>query len=611
MNSRIRLGANPQEGSRCRFEVWAPLASRAAVHIVAPRERVLPLEKKDRGYFRAVLEGVGPGDLYFYSIEGGITRPDPASRFQPQGVHGPSQVVSPHFPWDDQSWMGLPLRDYVIYELHVGTFSSEGTFEAIVPHLDELCDLGITAVELMPVGQFPGSRNWGYDGAYPFAVQNTYGGPDGLRRLVNACHQKGLAVILDVVYNHLGPEGNYLGDFGPYFTDRYHTGWGRALNFDGPDSDEVRRFFIENALYWIGLYHIDALRLDALHAIVDPSPYPFVAELAEVVHDEAERLHRRVYLVAESDRNDARLLRPRELGGFALDAHWNDDFHHALHTLLTGEQTGYYEDFGRLEHLAKAFREGFVYSGEYSPYRRRRHGSSSRGIAPHHFVVFAQNHDQVGNRLAGERLSRLVSFEILQLAAGATLLSPAIPLLFMGEEYGETAPFQYFVDHSDPELIKAVRRGRAEDFAVFRWMGEVPDPQDEATFLRSKLDPGLRREGKHQLLRKFYRALLQLRRRVIVGSRVLNDIHSEKDRTLFLHLGGGKRETAVVFGFGRRPVTIILPWPSGRWDKLLDSAESHWGGAGSQAPAAVCGPDEVGWELSPQSFAVFARQEET
>jgi maltooligosyltrehalose trehalohydrolase len=385
------------------------------VRIVAPPERIVPLEKEDRGYHQGIIEDVEPGSLYVYRLDEGKQCPDPASRSQPQGVHGPSQVVDPHFPWEDRHWFGLPLEDYIIYELHVGSFTPEGTFEAIMSHLEELKDLGVTAVELMPVAQFPGSRNWGYDGVFPFAVQHSYGGPEGLRRLVDACHQHGLAVVLDVVYNHLGPEGNYLANFGPYFTQRYRTPWGAAINFDGPHSDEVKWFFIENALYWITEFHIDALRLDALHAILDLSAQPFLEELATAVHDEAERRGRRVYLIAESDLNDTKLIRSRELGGYGLDGQWNDDFHHALHTLLTGESSGYYQDFGKVGDLAKAFTEGYVYSGQYSAYRRRQHGNSSKLLPAPKFVVCAQNHDQVGNRMFGERLTQMVSFDALKL----------------------------------------------------------------------------------------------------------------------------------------------------------------------------------------------------
>ena len=551
MIDTVKLGATLIGDSRCEFLVWAPLADAVDVQTVAPRERRLALVKEDRGYFGGIFEGVGSGTLYFYVMDGSRNRPDPASRFQPQGVHGPSQVIDSHFPWEDRSWSGPHLRDYIIYVLHTGVFTPEGTFDAVIDRLDGLVELGITAVELMPLGQFPGGRNWGYDGAYPFAVQNTYGGPDGLKRLVNACHQKGLAVVLDVVYNHLGPEGNYLGDFGPYFTERYRTPWGAALNFDGPDSDEVRRYFIENALYWVAECHIDALWLDALHAIMDQSPYPFLAELAEAVHGEAERHNRHIYLIAESDLNDARLLRPRELGGCDLDAHWNDDFHHALHTVITGEKTGYYQDFGQLGQLAKAFREGFIYSGEYSVYRRRRHGSSSSDITPHRFVAFAQNHDQVGNRFLGERLSRLVSFESLKLAAGAVILSPFIPLLFMGEEYGETAPFQYFVSHSDADLIEAVREGRMEEFAAFGRVDDPPDPQAEKTFQRSKLEHGLKLEGDHKVLLRFYRELLRVRKMFTSSNSVKDVLSYEMEKVLLILFSVGGRGALTLLHFNR------------------------------------------------------------
>lgn len=434
------LGAASLGDGRCRFTVWAPAAEKVEVRLLTPRPRVATLDRGGQGYHHGVLEGVERGSLYVYRLDGGPERADPASRSQPQGVHGPSEVVDPQFPWEDVSWVGPRLQDYILYELHVGTFTREGTFDAIIPHLTDLRELGVTAIELMPVAQFPGTRNWGYDGVFPFAVQDSYGGPAGLKRLVNACHREGLAVVLDVVYNHLGPEGNTLGDFGPYFSERYRSPWGPALNFDGPGSDEVRRFFIENALAWITDYHVDALRLDALHAILDLSAYPFLAELAAAVRERAARLHRRVYLIAESDLNDPKLVRPPEVGGYGLDAQWNDDFHHALHALLTGERTGYYEDFGTVAHLARAFTEGYVYTGQYSVYRRRRHGVPARALPAHAFAVFAQNHDQVGNRMRGERLSALVPFEALKLAAAVVLLSPYLPLLFMGEEYGETAP---------------------------------------------------------------------------------------------------------------------------------------------------------------------------
>ena len=440
MNKGISLGASYLGERQCRFRVWAPFVSKVELHLLSPNEQIVPMGKDQRGYHEAVVKQLEPGALYRYRLDGDKERPDPASRYQPDGVHGPSQVVDPHFCWSEAHWAGLPLKEYVLYELHVGTFTPDGTFSAIIPHLDQLKDLGITAVELMPVAQFPGDRNWGYDGVYPFAVQNSYGGPGGLKLLVDACHQRGLAVVMDVVYNHLGPEGNYLADFGPYFTDSYKTPWGPAVNYDGPYSDDVRRFFIENALHWLIDFRIDALRIDAVHGIFDSSAQPFLEELALTVQEHTERLNRQIYLIAESDLNDSRLVRSRKLGGYGLDAQWNDDFHHALHTLLTSERSGYYEDFGLCRDLATAFRDGFVYSGKYSRYRKRRHGNDARVIASHRLVVFSQNHDQVGNRMRGDRLSALVSFESLKLAAGVVILSPFIPLFFMGEEYQVKPP---------------------------------------------------------------------------------------------------------------------------------------------------------------------------
>jgi maltooligosyltrehalose trehalohydrolase len=613
MKSPASLGATCLGEGRGRFLVWAPLAERLEVHLVSPREALLPLHKDHRGYFAGVVAGVEPGALYFYRLNGWQNLPDPASRFQPQGVHGPSQVMDPGFPWEDGHWCGVALRDYVIYELHVGTFTPAGTFEAVIPCLDELQDLGITALELMPVAQFPGERNWGYDGVYPYAVQNSYGGPEGLKRLVNACHQRGLAVVLDVVYNHLGPEGNYLAGYGPYFTQRYCTPWGPALNFDGPDSDAVRRFFIDNALFWGSEYHIDALRLDALHAIVDLSPHPFLAELAESVRRAREGWPRKFYLMAESDLNDVRLLRSPDLGGVGLEAHWNEDFHHALHTLLTQEQSGYYQDFGSLEQLARAWREGFIYAGQYSPYRRRRHGSSCREIAPERLVVFAQNHDQVGNRPGGERLSRLVSFEALKLAAGVVLLSPFLPLLFMGEEYGEVAPFGYFVSHSDPALIEAVRQGRQAEFAAFARLGEPPDPQHEQTFLAAKLDRHLRQAGKHKFLLEFYREVLRLRQELSLLTdlgRQEREVQAyEKEKALVVILTGEMAQAAAVFNFGKAPLDLPLPWPAGGWRKRLDSADEPWGGPGSQAPPVMQSGGGAGLRLSPLSLMVYLRQD--
>jgi maltooligosyltrehalose trehalohydrolase len=612
LNQDLSLGATYLEEGRCHFRVWAPLLQKVELEILSPRERNIPLNKEEWGYHDVIAEDVNPGDKYLYRLDGQKARPDPASRFQPEGVHGPSEVVDYRFGWEDDHWAGLPLHDYLMYELHVGTFTAKGTFEAIITHVDELKDLGITAVELMPVAQFPGNRNWGYDGVYPFAVQNSYGGPEGLKRLVNACHEKNLAVVLDVVYNHLGPEGNYLGDFGPYFTDRYKSLWGSTINFDGPHSDAVRRFFIENALYWVREFHVDALRIDAVHGILDFSAHPFLEELTSGVHDEAERLNRRVHLIAESALNDTRLIRSRESRGYGIDAHWNDDFHHSLHTLLTGERLGYYQDFGRLGDLAKAFREGFVYSGQYSSYHRRRHGNSSRDISAHRFVVFAQNHDQVGNRMQGDRLSHLVCLERIKLAAGVILLSPFIPLLFMGEEYGETAPFPYFISHSDPNLIKAVWRGRQEEFAAFGWTDEPPDPQDDETFLRAKLNHHLRRKGHHRIILELHRKLLQIRKEIFALAHLSKEdmdvLEYEREKVLVIRRWSSTDEAVTVFQFGEASATISIPLPEGRWTKRLDSADKQWAGPGSQVPDEIISEAEIALYLSPYTFILFLRE---
>jgi maltooligosyltrehalose trehalohydrolase len=608
----MELGATPLGDGRCRFLVYAPNTERVEVRLISPQEGTVLLARDQYGYHRGVSEEAPPGALYLYRLDGDKERPDPASRFQPRGVHGPSQVVDRNsFSWGDGEWTGIPLGSYILYELHVGTFTKEGTFDAVISRLDDLRDLGVTAIEVMPVAQFPGRRNWGYDGVYPFAVQDSYGGPEGLKKLVNACHRREMAVVLDVVYNHLGPEGNYLGDFAPYFTDRYRTPWGSAVNYDGPHSDEVRRYFIENALCWLTEYRVDALRLDAIHGIKDASAYPFLSELADTVRALVERTGRKMYLIPESDLNDARVITPKEQGGYGLSAQWNDDFHHSLHTLLTGEKDGYYGDFGSLDHLARAYAEGFVYSGHYSRFRRRRHGNSSRHIAARQLVAFSQNHDQVGNRMRAERTANLVSFEALKLAAGAVLLSPFLPLLFMGEEYGETAPFFYFISHSDGNLIEAVRKGRKEEFAAFGWEGKIPDPQDEATFESSRIDHRLAGEGHHKILLEFYRELILLRKDHPVLSRLSKEDMEvtafEKEKVLFLRRWRRMGQTAAFLHFGSAPVSLAPPLPPGRWDRLMDSSERRWGGAGSTASKTLSSHGRVTLSLAPESFILFSR----
>jgi len=608
----MRIGANYLGGGRCEFTVWAPFLNKVDLKIISPEKKVFSLQKDKKGYWKTVGEEVFPGSLYLYSLNGERDRPDPASHFQPQGVHGASQVVDHNsFNWEDKSWKGIELSEMIVYELHVGTFTSEGTFEAVIPRLDEIKDVGINAIEIMPISQFSGERNWGYDGVYPFAVQSSYGGPEGLKRLVNECHKEEIAVILDVVYNHLGPEGNYFWEFGAYFTDRYRTPWGQAVNLDDAYSDEVRNFFIENALHWFGHYHIDALRIDAIHAIFDMSARPFLQELAEIVEEFSKQQNRKFYLIVESDLNNSKVIRPRELGGYGIDAQWCDDFHHSLHTLLTGENQGYYIDFGSIEHLVRSLKEGYVYSGQYSEYRKRSHGNSSKDRPAGQFIVCSQNHDQIGNRMLGERLSSLVSFESLKLVAGAVLLSPYIPLLFMGEEYGENAPFLYFVSHSDPDLIEAVKKGRKEEFKAFSWRGEPPDPQSTETFLRSKIGWEKRYQGKHKVLLDFYKNLLGLRRTIPALSNLDNkslDVRGLEDkRVLLMRRCKDDNSVLFIFNFNNIDIKLTIPLTAEVWKKILDTSEKIWSGPGTLLPERIPQGKEV--TVRGQSLALYMREE--
>ena len=573
---RQRIGPNRLPDGSWEFLLWAPHAHSVRLQL-RPDDALINMEPLPKGYFRANLAEVEDGAQYLYRLDDQRSLPDPASRFQPEGVHGASQIVNTaSFRWTDQDWKGIPLETSIFYELHVGTCTHQGTFDALIPHLAYLADLGITTIELMPIAQFPGGRNWGYDGVYPFAPQNSYGGPAALHRLVDSAHAHGLAVALDVVCNHLGPEGNYLSAFGPYFTDRYRTPWGQAINFDGPGSDDVRRFFIENVLYWLEDYHVDALRLDAVHGIFDFSARHFLAELKSSVAQLSSRLGRPLHLIAESDMNDARLLHDSKHDGYGLDAQWSDDFHHSVHRLLTKEDRGYYADFAGITPLAATLNEGWYFSGQYSHFRQRRHGNSPHGLAASKFVVFTQNHDQVGNRAFGERLTGLVDFESLKLAAGINLLSPFVPLLFMGEEYGETAPFQYFTSHGDAELVEAVRRGRREEFAHFGWEQDVPDPQDELTYQRSHLHLSLKETGKHHTLSRFYQQLIQVRREFNLGSAASHTARELGDHALLLLFNLSPKRLAILFNFAQHPITVDAPGLDGSWAARLNSASGCW-----------------------------------
>ena len=619
MTWQLRRGATLYpDGSVC-FSVWAPRVRSMTVRVVFPDCHTAPMERHADGLHTVTLAGLQPGSRYFYLLDAERARPDPVSRFQPAGVHGPSELVDPHaFAWTDQEWRGLPLTELLIYELHPGTFTADGTFTAIIPYLDYLKNgLGITAIELMPVAEFPGRRNWGYDGTHPYAPHSAYGGPQGLKTLVNACHEKGLAVVLDVVYNHLGPEGNYLGEYGPYFTDRYQTPWGQAVNYDGEDGGEVRRYFIDNALYWVTEYHIDALRLDAVHSIFDANPTHILQELGEAVHTQAAVLDRTVLLIAESNLNDNRVITDIQEGGWGLDAQWSDDFHHSLHTLLTGEQNGYYQDFGRLADLATAITDGFVYQGQESLFRKRPHGTVSRHLPGERFVVCSQNHDQVGNRAHGERLSTLVPFAALKLAAGLLLCAPNIPLLFMGEEYGETAPFLYFTSHTDPALAQAVRAGRRREFAQFAWGQEVPDPQDPQTVHRSVLKHRLREQDPHRALLRFYCDVIALRKRS-PALRNCSKEHLEvktlpEQKVLLIQRWQPQDEEILLFAScASESVTLVPPLPPGRWQKVLDAEAEHYGGLGQDGlPAVLRADQKSSVKLAPFTFALYRRTSES
>jgi len=500
------------------FEVWAPYAAELDVQIGSKK---YPLNKAGSGWWRAQVEEAGPGTDYMFSVDKGRPVPDPKSAYQPEGIDGPSRLVDHDaFRWSDRNWQAKPLGSAIVYELHIGTFTPEGKFRSAIEKLDYLADLGVTHIEIMPVNEFSGEWGWGYDGVDLYAPHHAYGVPDDLKALVDACHGKGLAVLLDVVYNHFGPLGNYLARFGPYFTDAYRTPWGSAVNLDHRGSREVRRFFLDNALMWLRDYHFDGLRLDAVHAFVDRSAVHLLESLSTEVDALSSQLGRYLALIAESDLNDPRVVTGRESGGFGIDAQWSDDFHHSLHSILTGERNGYYEDFGPYEQLAKALKRVFVFDGIYSPHRDRLHGRPLIGLSGHHFLGYSQNHDQIGNRAQGERLSQLIGIGKQKIAAALVLTSPFVPMLFQGEEFGASTPFQYFTHHDDQELGRQVSEGRRNEFKAFGWKPEdVPDPQDPATFQRSKLKWEETGTEPHASLLRWYKALIALRH----ASRPLSD----------------------------------------------------------------------------------------
>ena len=599
------IGVNFNDGF-AKIKMWAPLAESVDL-LQTETNKKYPLKEASYGFWELETNALEPGDLYRFVLNDEKELPDPASLSQPESVHGPSQVIDLQYNWTDQDWKNPDLKEYIFYEIHTGTFTPEGTFAAIEQKLDYLKDLGITAVELMPVAQFPGERNWGYDGVFPFAVQNSYGGPKALQQLINLCHKKSIAVVLDVVYNHFGPEGNYFNESGPYFTTKYKTPWGEAINFDDEYCDAVRDFYIENTLMWFRDFHVDALRLDAVHAIKDFSTKHILQEIKQAVNQLSAETGRKHYLIAELDLNDPRFINPLEKNGFGMDAQWIDEFHHALRVTAGEEKSGYYEDLDGIRHLEKAYRDAYVYDGIYSPHRKKTFGTKTQN-AGEQFVVFSQNHDQVGNRMLGERSSQLFSFEMQKLLAGAVFTAPFLPMLFMGEEYGETSPFQYFISHTDSELTEKVRQGRKEEFADFDSGGKVPDPADEATFIRSKLSWKLTNEP-HATLLRFYKTLIALRKK-LPALHHLNRQHlevssDERSNTLMLHRWHEDNQVLCLMNFSEQQQTIQLPHNHTNWTKVLASADPEWNGPEATLQNADASAPVV---VQPQSITIYSNQ---
>jgi maltooligosyltrehalose trehalohydrolase len=561
-----RIGATyvPSEGTHVRL--WAPNAQSAEIEWQG-REPV-SLNKED-GYHTGFFPDAKSGDRYFFRLDGKTRIADPASRFQPEDTHGPSEVAGMDFAWTDATWRGVPFSQWVIYEIHPGTFSPGHDFDGIIADLPRLKDLGVTTLEILPVSQFSGDRNWGYDGVFPHAVQHSYGGPQKLKALVDACHAHGLAIILDVVLNHIGPEANVLFGCGPYVSDKYKTPWGPALNFDGPESDNVRRYFLQAAWQWLTEYHFDGLRLDAVQMIFDASPLPLLEELSRLTREAETVRGLPLVLTAESDMNDARLIAPVDRNGMGIDAQWADDFHHCLHVLLTDEKGGYYVDYGGVKQLAHIYRCGVAFEGEYSPYRKRRHGRSYESVELRHLIVETQNHDQTGNRLLGERLISVAGYDKAKLGAACVLLSPFTPLLFMGEELAAEQPFQYFISHHDPVLVDAVRKGRAEEWKDFSWSQEPSDPAAPETFEQCVLRDKKPAKGSQAAdMQDYYRELIALSKTVRDYGRPAVQLDEEHSRIELMY-EGEDRSILVIFSFNAAEHQMTM---HGQWRAVLQSS---------------------------------------
>lgn len=609
--TKRNIGINFNQHGQAEVAVWAPLKNKVAIKLTDKNKKI-DLTKDEFGYWRTVTPEIQQGDLYKVSLDDEQEFPDPTSLAQPEGVHGPSMAVDlSSIRRNDSNWNNLPLEEYVIYELHPGTFTSDGTFYAIEDKLPYLKELGVNAIEIMPIAQFPGGRNWGYDGVFPYTAQNTYGGAEGLRHLVDACHANGIAVILDVVYNHMGPEGNYLGAFGPYFTDKYNTPWGNAINFDDEYCDAVRQYFIENVLMWFRDFGIDALRMDAVHAIKDFSATHILREIKIHVNQLMSDTGKKHYLIVELDLNDNRFINTLDEHGFGMDGQWIDEFHHALRVTAGGETTGYYSDFSGITHLAKAYKDAYVYDGIYSPHRKKTFGIKAENNSGKQFVVFSQNHDQVGNRMLGERTSTLMSFEMQKLMAGAVLVAPYLPMLFMGEEYSEPNPFLYFVSHTDKELAEAVRKGRKEEFAAFHAQGEAPDPVAEKTFEQSKLQWQLQDQEPYSTMLNYYKTLISLRKSE-AGLRELNRNHlnvleNEADNTLLLHRWHEDEHIMCLMNFSKEQRQLQLPKYNSDWKKIFDSADVQW--KGPKASAETVDTTEP-VTVQPESILIYKNSNE-
>jgi maltooligosyltrehalose trehalohydrolase len=596
--SKRNIGVNFNAAGLAEIKIWSPLS--ASVELILKEGERSSLEKGEMGYWLLTTEKVKPGSLYKISVDGKDPLPDPTSLSQPEDVHSWSRAENlAMFNWTDTAWKNVPQDQFIIYEMHTGTFSPSGNFNGIVDKLDYLKDLGITAIEIMPVGQFPGSRNWGYDGVYPFAVQHSYGGAEGLQQLVNACHEKGIAVILDVIYNHLGPEGNYLPQFGPYFTEKYHTPWGQALNFDDAWCDGVRDYFIENALMWFRDFHIDALRMDAVHAIKDFGPTHIIKEIRQHTDLLAKNNGRDFYLIAEMDLNDPVFINPYEKCGFGADGQWIDEFHHALRVASGQPREGYYSDFNGVSDLAKSYTDAYVYDGQFSHHRKKLFGKKTYNEG-NQFVVFSQNHDQIGNRMLGERSSQLVSFEMCKLMAAAVFISPYLPMLFMGEEWAESNPFLFFISHTDKELAAIVNKGRKEEFSYFNWQGEPPDPRLEKTFTDSMLQWNLTDTEPHRTMLRYYKNLISLKKTLPAfgnTNRAAIDANAnEEKKMVFVERWSDNQDLYCILNFSDQAQDIPTD-DSKTYTKVFASSDAEWGGK----------PVSHG-KINPESIIIFERR---